>query len=152
LRGADVTLSPAIKSAVRLAAAVGLALLVVLVLREQRSRDGALEQAKATLLAQIDEVTTATAQQGSGRFATARDSLEREAQGYPGDLVDPKLQARQKVDALLGRAALYVRLPVDHFVEPAAFERGLAESRLDSFPLCLKDPPAGRTEAELIKS
>src|SRR5690606_35437897 len=120
--------------------------------REQRLRERALKQAKAAFLVKMGEVARVTAEQGSGRFARARGRLEREAREYLGDLVGPQLQSRRQVDTLLSRPALYVRLPADPFVDPQAFERAVAELRVDSFALCLKDAPAGRTEADLIKS
>ena len=139
------------RAIVRLSIGALLIAMLVLMTREQRGRNIALGQAKSALLANMEQAGHATTEETIGRFQAARKRLEREAKEYAGDYVSPSLETSEQVKALLGRPALYVRMPTERAADTARFERVVGESRLDAFLLCLKDPPPARNEGVLMK-
>lgn len=67
---------------------------------------------------------------------------------WPGDL--DELGTKTALDDALARSSVWIRGPIDGFTSPAKIANTAAASGKDAFLLCLADPPASRTEKNVL--
>jgi hypothetical protein len=130
-------------------AAIGL--LVFAIVREQRLGQAQLDTAKQTLLqsrASLRATLTPSAHAIGQRLTRA---LRLEASGYLGPAHHESLRTLEGWDRSLARPLVYARAEIQLLDPPERLEATLSESRVDAFVSCLKHPPAGRSEKELMK-
>lgn len=108
-----------------------------------------LDQAKAELLAFIEERAGRVTSADRERLARARTWLEQSTRGHAADVVSPALKKPGALAEVLSRPTLYLRGPLDALRTPGGLEESAALSAKDSFVLCLNAPPTARTEKAL---
>lgn len=128
-----------------------LGLLVAAVVSEQRARSAELAEAKRSLLEARSELRSTLTLRANQVGERLNQVVQRESTTYHGSVRDETLRDTARWDSLLSRPLLYARLALDAVQPPERLDAALAESRKDAFVTCLKQPPAGRTEKELMK-
>lgn len=136
---------------IRLSVLAAVAGIAVCVINELNTRAEQLADAKHHLLsarAELQQTLTANAKTIGERLSNV---IEREGSVDHGALRHESLGSLAAWDALLARPIVYARVNVETINPPERFDAALAESRKDAFVFCLKQPPAERTEKELMK-
>lgn len=121
------------------------------VIREQRTRSAEIQAAKTQLLNTRAEMRSALPPRAANLGERLMKALRQEAGVYLGDIQHASMRSLEDWDRISSRPLLYARFDVHASVPHERLEGALAESRVDSFVLCLKKPPADRTEKELMK-
>jgi hypothetical protein len=139
-----------IVSLVRLAvllAVVGLVTMVLVVRQRDRAE---FSRARAALL---ESWTTQAASLSAGDlgFLERIEKLLAESSAeYPGDFSAGETRPVGAFAAILTRPSVYVRGPIAGFGSSAGVAKTAFESGKDALLLCLRDPPASRTEKVLL--
>jgi hypothetical protein len=135
---------------VRLAVVVLAGTLVVLVLHLRHRDRVAREQERASLTEAIARRRAALAAEDKRTLGLVEASLVRAAGTYEGDLASETLRAPGALAALLSQGAVYVRGEQAAFRSAAAVADAAKSSSKDAFLACLVDPPAKRSEKNLL--
>jgi hypothetical protein len=156
LRGAQATRAagptpPSRTLLIRLGVLAGVTALVFAVVREVQTRQEQLAAAKLALVSARGALQSTLNPRARAIGERVSRLLTREANSYHGAARHEQLGSLAEWDALLNRPIVYARLDVDKVSEPERFDAVLSESRKDAFVACLKQPPADRTEKELMK-
>ena len=138
----------------RLAPFVALALVVGLFVIMSKHEGGALDRRRAATKTSLLTARTAMADVRPDFVTEVEEWIEKAASGAlfegKGDLVDERLRVPGALDEALSRPGLYVRGAKEHLSKRAAIGDESGHSIKDGFLLCLFDPPASRTERDLL--
>jgi hypothetical protein len=143
--------SPSRTLLIRLGALAAVSAIALAVVREVQTRNEQLRGAKQALLLARAELQSTLTPRARAIGERVTRLLTREANSYHGAVRHEQLGGLADWDALLSRPIVYARVEVDKVSQPERFDAALSESRKDAFVACLKQPPEGRGEKELMK-
>ncbi len=76
--------------------------------------------------------------------------LVKVSRSFEREVVSADLKTKAGFEAIFTRPLLYVRGPLGNFATPAAIAEAAATSGKDALTLCLLDPPASRSEKDVL--
>jgi len=136
-----------LRSALRFATAFALVAAVVSIAVAYSRARRALETRRAELLQHHVEESRDLTPEELGATSRVLGWLPALGGAYTGDLLDDELRAPGAFLARVAEPVLYFRAALPSLA--GRVEESAAQSYLDAFALCLKAPPASRTEREL---
>lgn len=149
--GAPRRLSPRVVALLRVAVVAVVALGIYTVVSGRRRDREELERARGLLLEAVRVQAASLTAEDRGAVTRAESWLMRSAGEYEGDYVSAELRAPGALGAALATPAMYVRGPLGAFRSPSLIATAAASSAKDALVLCLKEPPASRTEKVLLE-
>jgi hypothetical protein len=108
------------------------------------------EAARSHLIDRVHEESASLGATDAHAVRRVEGFLSRAIGPWQGDHVDDPLRREGLTELLAARPSIYVRGPLDALATPSAIAGAAASSVKDSLLYCLVDPPAARTEAELL--
>ncbi len=143
-------LTPSLRTALRLVAVLVVVGSVVALLLDWRRSRRELQNAKAALIDEVEQARSGLDPPDKPLWSSAQAWLAEASGTTQRDYVDPPLNNPVTLAALLEQPAVYVRGSISGFATVSGFERAAADSGKDSFLACLLQPPASRSEKDLL--
>lgn len=115
-------------------------------LKRRESRQ--LEHDRGALLQSLQTQTATFTPEDLKTNAQIDETLVQLSGAWPGDL--DELKTKSALDDVTRRPSVWVRGPIDGFTTPAKIATTASASGKDAFLLCVIDPPASRTEKNVL--
>lgn len=138
-------------AALRLAAFVGIALASISLSMLRKRENDQLEQARRSLLDAVNQKRAELSDEDMLTLDRAVTVLLRAPGPYEGDRLADETRGSEALSAILSRPIIYVRGPVEAFMNDEALRRAALLSSPEAFVHCLLDPPRARTETALFE-
>jgi hypothetical protein len=137
-------------SLVRLVAVAGVAALVIAIVLTKHRERVEFRRARTALLELWTKQSAALTAADSNFLGRLETILVSGAGEYKGDFVAEALRPTGAFTTALARPAVYVRGSMATLASSAGVIKAASESGKDALLLCLLDPPAERTEKQLL--